>query len=206
MIVVLFLRDIQSTGIILISAGVFSLIISTIFNLSKIKNFLISSKGAYGANTLFILIGVIIISLIINSVIYVSNKNGITPSWFRSDLTASKEYDLSNQAFNAIQNLNENLENQNLYNAKFSEILQNMDIFDNEERIECTILIRLDQQLSTDEFSGSISVQSSRPVFKTLYPLCLRIISDMTTPKSGKLSSKLTHIATFPLNDPFGLF
>jgi hypothetical protein len=43
------------------------------------------------------------------------------------------------------------------------------DIFDNEERIECTILIRLDQQLSTDEFSGSISVQSSRPVFKTLY-------------------------------------
>lgn len=43
------------------------------------------------------------------------------------------------------------------------------DIYDNEERIECTILIRLDQQLSTDEFSGSISVQSSRPIFKTLY-------------------------------------
>ena len=42
------------------------------------------------------------------------------------------------------------------------------DVFNNEERIECTILIRLDQQLSTDEFAGSISVQSSRPVFKTL--------------------------------------
>jgi len=110
LIVALFLRDIQSTGIILIIVGAISLIISTIFNLSKIKKFLISSKGAYGANTLFILIGVIIISLIINSVIYVSNKNGITPSWFRSDLTASKEYDLSNQALNAIQNLSENLE------------------------------------------------------------------------------------------------
>jgi len=43
------------------------------------------------------------------------------------------------------------------------------DLFENEERIECTILIRVDQQLSTDEFSGSISVQSSRPIFKTLY-------------------------------------
>ena len=43
------------------------------------------------------------------------------------------------------------------------------DIFNNEERIDCTILIRLDQQLSTDEYSGSISVQSSRPIFKTLY-------------------------------------
>ena len=43
------------------------------------------------------------------------------------------------------------------------------DVFNNEERIDCTILIRLDQQNSTDEFSGSISVQSSRPAFKTLY-------------------------------------
>jgi len=43
------------------------------------------------------------------------------------------------------------------------------DIFENEERIDCTILIRIDQQLSTDEYSGSISIQSSRPVFKTLY-------------------------------------
>ena len=110
LIVILFLRDIQSTGIILTIIGAISLIISTIFNLSKIKNYLISSKGAYGANTLFILIGVVVISLIINSVIYISNKNGTSPSWLRSDLTASNEYDLSNQALNAIQNLSENLE------------------------------------------------------------------------------------------------
>ena len=110
LIVILFLRDIQSAGIILTIIGAISLIISTIFNLSKIKNYLISSKGAYGANTLFILIGVVVISLIINSVIYISNKNGTSPSWLRSDLTASNEYDLSNQALNAIQNLSQNLE------------------------------------------------------------------------------------------------
>ena len=110
LIVVLFLRDIQSAGIILIIIGIISLIISTIFNLSKIKNYLISSKGVYGVNTVLILIGVVLISLIANSVVYVSNKNGTSPSWFRSDLTASKEYDLSNQALNAIQNLSENLE------------------------------------------------------------------------------------------------
>ena len=33
------------------------------------------------------------------------------------------------------------------------------DIFENEERIDCTILIRIDQQLSTDEYSGSISIR-----------------------------------------------
>jgi len=52
------------------------------------------------------------------------------------------------------------------------------DLFENEERIECTILIRIDQQLSTDEFSGSIAVQSSRPIFKTLYNSSLLNIID----------------------------
>ena len=52
------------------------------------------------------------------------------------------------------------------------------DLFSNEERIDCTILIRLDQQLSTDEYSGSISVQSSRPIFKTLYNTSILNIFD----------------------------
>ena len=43
------------------------------------------------------------------------------------------------------------------------------DIFSNEERIDCTILIRINQQISTDEFTGTISVQSSRPIFKSTY-------------------------------------
>jgi len=52
------------------------------------------------------------------------------------------------------------------------------DVFNNEERIDCTLLIRIDQQLSTDEYSGSISVQSSRPVYKTLYNSSLLNIFD----------------------------
>ena len=43
------------------------------------------------------------------------------------------------------------------------------DVYSNEERIDCTILIRINQQISTDEFSGTISVQSSRPIFKSTY-------------------------------------
>ena len=43
------------------------------------------------------------------------------------------------------------------------------EIFSNEERIDCTILIRINQQISTDEFSGTISIQSSRPIYKSNY-------------------------------------
>ncbi|OUV55245.1 MAG: hypothetical protein CBC73_03250 [Flavobacteriales bacterium TMED113] len=43
------------------------------------------------------------------------------------------------------------------------------EIYSNEERIDCTIMIRINQQISTDEFSGTITIQSSRPVYKSNY-------------------------------------
>jgi len=73
--------------------------------------------------------------------------------------------------YSSIQSPNREMFNsmrQSIYEFMNNTVWTN-DIFTNEERIDCTILIRLDQQLSSDEYSGSISVQSSRPVFKTLY-------------------------------------
>tara|TARA_S200000501_G_scaffold372575_1_gene417853 strand:- start:691 stop:1587 length:897 start_codon:yes stop_codon:yes gene_type:complete len=43
------------------------------------------------------------------------------------------------------------------------------EIYSNEERIDCTIMIRINQQISTDEFSGTITIQSSRPIYKSNY-------------------------------------
>ncbi len=43
------------------------------------------------------------------------------------------------------------------------------NIFSFSERIECNLLINLDEQLSADEFRGTIQVQLSRPVFNTTY-------------------------------------
>lgn len=44
-----------------------------------------------------------------------------------------------------------------------------LDVFTTEERIECSILINLSEQISTDEFKGSIQVQAIRPVYNTSY-------------------------------------
>ncbi len=43
------------------------------------------------------------------------------------------------------------------------------NIFSFSERIECNLLINLDEQLSADEFRGTIQVQLSRPVYNTTY-------------------------------------
>ena len=43
------------------------------------------------------------------------------------------------------------------------------DTYTNEERIECSITITINERSSTDEFKGSIQVQSRRPVYKSSY-------------------------------------
>jgi hypothetical protein len=47
-----------------------------------------------------------------------------------------------------------------------------------DERIECNIFIRLDQQVSSDEFKGTIQVQAKRPVFNSTYESVLLNIKD----------------------------
>jgi hypothetical protein len=43
------------------------------------------------------------------------------------------------------------------------------NVYNYSERIDCSILINLTDQLSADEFTGTIQVQLSRPVFNTTY-------------------------------------
>ena len=49
-------------------------------------------------------------------------------------------------------------------NRKWSD-----NIFTTDERIECTIFIQIQQQLSSDEFSGTMQVQLNRPIFNSSY-------------------------------------
>ncbi len=39
----------------------------------------------------------------------------------------------------------------------------------NEERIECTIMINISKKISNDEYEGSIQIQSTRPIYGTSY-------------------------------------
>src|SRR6218665_3740993 len=41
--------------------------------------------------------------------------------------------------------------------------------FTSQEKIECSIFITVDRQVSTEDYSGSIQVQCSRPVYKSSY-------------------------------------
>jgi len=52
------------------------------------------------------------------------------------------------------------------------------NVFTMDERIECTIFIQLTEQVSSDEFKGSMQVQMTRPVFNSSYETPLLNIKD----------------------------
>jgi hypothetical protein len=52
------------------------------------------------------------------------------------------------------------------------------ETFTAQEKIECSFFITIREQVGTDEYSGTIQVQSSRPVFKSSYPSPVLNIED----------------------------
>jgi hypothetical protein len=58
-------------------------------------------------------------------------------------------------------------------NRKWSD-----NVFTTDERIECTIFIQITDQISTDEFKGTMQVQLNRPVFNSSYTSPLLNIKD----------------------------
>lgn len=52
------------------------------------------------------------------------------------------------------------------------------DVFESEERIDCSILININEKVSSSEFKGSIQVQSSRIIYNTSYKSTLLNYND----------------------------
>ena len=75
--------------------------------------------------------------------------------------------------------------NQNLFRTMQSDLYEFMNnrkwtdhVYGYDEKIKCNILIRLDEQISADEFKGSIQVQLTRPVFNSSYTSTVLNIKD----------------------------
>ena len=75
--------------------------------------------------------------------------------------------------------------NRNLFRTMQTDLYEFMNTrrwtdhkYTQEERIECNIFIRLDEQISVDEFRGSIQIQAKRPVFNSTYETTILNIKD----------------------------
>jgi hypothetical protein len=75
--------------------------------------------------------------------------------------------------------------NRQLFRTMQSDIYEFMNqrkwtnhVYTYDEKIKCNVLIRLDEQVSADEFKGSVQVQLKRPVFNSSYETTVLNIKD----------------------------
>jgi hypothetical protein len=75
--------------------------------------------------------------------------------------------------------------NQNLFRTMQSDLYEFMNnrkwtehVYSYDEKIKCNILIRLTEQISVDEFMGTIQVQLTRPTFNSSYETTILNIKD----------------------------
>ncbi|MCL3780586.1 DUF4835 family protein [Prolixibacteraceae bacterium JC049] len=75
--------------------------------------------------------------------------------------------------------------NQNMFQTMQRDLYEFMNnkkwtnhLYDTDERIKCNIYIRLTEQVSSDEFKGTINVQLKRPVFNASYETTVLNIKD----------------------------
>jgi len=75
--------------------------------------------------------------------------------------------------------------NQNLFRTMQSDIYEFMNtrkwtehVYSYDEKLKCNIMILLEEQISADEFSGSIQVQLIRPVFDSSFETTILNIKD----------------------------
>lgn len=75
--------------------------------------------------------------------------------------------------------------NRNLFRTMQADLYEFMNnrrwtehTYTQEERIECNIFIRLEEQISVDEFRGSIQIQAKRPIYNSTYETTLLNIKD----------------------------
>ena len=75
--------------------------------------------------------------------------------------------------------------NQNLFRTMQSDIYEFMNtrkwtdhVYGYDEKLKCNIMIILDEQISADEFNGTIQVQLIRPVFDSSYETTILNIKD----------------------------
>ena len=109
-LVYVFFRDIQDAGIIVSGVAILTLFIAAILNRKNVFRSILGRRGKCSANTFFIVFGTILLMIAGNVLFFWLETKNSPPSWIRNDLTATKEYELSEQSGAVLDQLNEDIE------------------------------------------------------------------------------------------------
>ena len=121
----------------------------------KVENISVTPKNDNGNESFSLLRYLLVIILLISTMSLYSQELNCNVQ-----ISAQRIQGSNREVFEAMQ--------KDLYEFMNNTVWTNQ-VFSYAERLDCNILINLNEQLSSDEFKGTIQVQLRRPAFNTTY-------------------------------------
>jgi hypothetical protein len=106
-IVWLFIRDLASTGLLVLGIGAILLLIDAAISWRAVGSAIFGRRGRYGLNTVILVIAFIAISAILNWLVFWLSDRPDPMGWLRVDTTATKQFNLSDQAIAILNSVDE---------------------------------------------------------------------------------------------------
>ncbi len=106
-IVWLFIRDLSDTGILVLGIGAALLLVDAAISWRAVGHAVFGRRGRYGANTVLMAIVFIAIVGVLNWLFFWLSDRPDPMGWLRVDTTATKQFNLSDQAIAILNSLDE---------------------------------------------------------------------------------------------------
>lgn len=106
-LIFIFIRDLDSTGLLTMGIGLAILGLAIIFSWRQVARAIFGRRGRYGLNTLIVVASFVIILVLGNFVLWWLSDQDDPPGWLRTDVTTNNQFGLSEQTVQLLADLGE---------------------------------------------------------------------------------------------------
>ncbi|HCV27776.1 MAG TPA: Gldg family protein [Dehalococcoidia bacterium] len=106
-LIFIFIRELDTTGVWTMQIGLAILVVAVIISWRQVARAVFGRRGRYGVNTLIIVASFIALLTFGNLVLWSFSNQDNPPGWLRTDVTANKQFGLSEQTVQLLTDLRE---------------------------------------------------------------------------------------------------
>ena len=106
-LIFIFIRDLDSTGLATMGIGLGLLLVSAIVSWRQVGRAIFGRRGRYGVNSVVIVISFIAIIALGNFILFWASERSNPPGWLRTDVTTNNQFAVSEQTVQLLAGLDE---------------------------------------------------------------------------------------------------
>lgn len=106
-LIFIFIRDLDSTGLMTMAIGLAILGLAVIISWRQVARAIFGRRGRYGLNTLIVVVSFIVLLVMGNFVLWWFSDQQDPPGWLRTDVTTNNQFGLTEQTVQLLADLGE---------------------------------------------------------------------------------------------------